>query len=52
MKFKAVVEVKFVESSMKLECEVRDTYSEACEDGEISKVIWGDEFIGYQIVEV
>lgn len=52
MKFKAVIEVKLGDHTTKFNGEVRDTYSEACEDGEISKDIWGAEFINYKIEEV
>lgn len=52
MKFKAVTKIKFAESNVELDSDLRETYEEAREDGEISKVIWGDEFIDYRIEEV
>lgn len=52
MSFKTIVRIKFAGSTMDLECEERDSYTEARNDGETSKAIWGDEFIDYKIVEV
>lgn len=52
MKFKAIVKVKLAESYVELECEQKEKYEEARNDGETSKAIWGDEFIDYKIEEV
>lgn len=52
MSFKAIIKIKFAGFTMDLECEERDNYTEARNDGETSKAIWGDEFIDYKIAEV
>lgn len=52
MKFKAIVKVKLAESYLGLECEEREKYEEARNDGETAKAIWGDEFISYKVEEV
>lgn len=50
--FKALVKVKLAESSMVIEGELRNTYEEALNDGEISKKIFEEEFISFEIQKI